>query len=123
MTRTAARAFSLCIVSFSIGRAESVAGLPFANTSQVQNLDWIGERVAETLRESLGSRGVLVLDRDDTREAYRRLQLRERVLLTQASVFKLGEALDAEQVVSGSFAFTSANSGEPDAKGTLKLIA
>jgi tetratricopeptide (TPR) repeat protein len=83
--------------------ADTVLVLPFFNESQSQNIDWIGEGIAETVRESLGSQGVLVLSREDRLEAYRRLSIRPTALLTHASVIKLGEALDASQVIYGHY--------------------
>jgi tetratricopeptide (TPR) repeat protein len=83
--------------------ADTVLVLPFFNQSSVQNIDWIGESIAETLRESLASQGILVLSREDRLEAYRRLSIRASAVLTHATVMKLGEALDASQVVYGYF--------------------
>jgi tetratricopeptide (TPR) repeat protein len=110
-------------------RAETAAVLPFANVSHgppasTANLDWIGESIAGTLRDALGSRGVVTLERDEVEQAYRRLNLRERALLTQASVMKAGEAVDAEQVVYGSFEFKPAGgTGPGDSLGSLKISA
>jgi tetratricopeptide (TPR) repeat protein len=107
--------------------AQTVVVAPFANTSsssipQVSNLDWIGESIAETLREALASRGLLVLERDDVQEGYRRLRLRARAELTDASILKLGEALDSEQILFGTFSFTPAPpNAPPDTKGSLKI--
>src|SRR5579864_6186156 len=123
--------------------AQNTAVLPFSNASSsnassasvassgisgaVRNpasLDWIGESIAETLRAAFASRGVLTLERDRIAEAYRRLQLRERTELTEASMLKLGEVLDAEQVVHGTFSFAPAEPGAPSAsKGSLKIQA
>jgi tetratricopeptide (TPR) repeat protein len=108
--------------------ADNIAVLPFSNTSgEIQNaasMDWIGESIAETLRAAFATRGVLTLERDRVSEAYQRLQLRERAELTEASVLKLGEALDAEQVVHGTFSFVPAEAGSPSAsKGSLKIQA
>jgi tetratricopeptide (TPR) repeat protein len=92
--------------------ADTAAVLPFLNkTANAPNLDWIGESVAETVREALGMTGVMTLDRNEVQEAYRRLSLRQGIALTQASVMKIGETLDAEQVVYGSFEFTRPSSG------------
>jgi tetratricopeptide (TPR) repeat protein len=55
------------------------------------------------VHDSLASEGALVLDRDERLEAYRRLSLRPGAELTHASVFKIGESLDATHVVYGSF--------------------
>src|ERR1700681_4808860 len=81
-------------------RADTTAVLPFANGAS-SNLDWIGESIAETVREALGSRGILTFDRDDLQEVYHRLGLRQRGPMSEASVMKIGETLDAEQVVYG----------------------
>jgi tetratricopeptide (TPR) repeat protein len=91
---------------------QTLAILPFANTSRTgmssldpSALDWIGESIAQTLREALGARGLATLERDELLGAYRRLKLRERLQLTEASVLKIGESVDAEQVVSGTFEY------------------
>jgi len=109
-------------------RAETVAILPFANASRTpsaatSNLDWIGESIAETLRDALGVRGLVTLERDDVQNAYRRLNLRERALLTQASVMKIGEAIDAEHIVYGAFEFQASAGGSPESRGSLKISA
>jgi len=85
--------------------ADTIAVLPMFNKLEEKspNLDWIGESVAETLRESLGSSGVLVLDREAREEVYRRLAVRASVVLTKATVIKIGETLDAGHVVFGDF--------------------
>ncbi len=77
--------------------------LPFFNVSNDSNLDWMGESLAESVREGLSSEGLMALDRDDRVQAYSRLSLRPYSLLTKASVVKIGEELDAEQVIFGQF--------------------
>ncbi len=103
--------------------AATATALPFLNkSSRAANLDWIGESVAETVREALGMTGVMTLDRKDVQEAYRRLGLRPGMPLTEASAMKIGETLDAEQIVYGSFEFTPSASG-PITTGSLRVIA
>ena len=63
----------------------------------------MGESLAESVREGLSSEGLMALDRDDRMEAYSRLSLRPYSLLTKASVVKIGEELDAEQVIFGQY--------------------
>jgi len=87
----------------SVARAESVLVLPFFNESGSQNIDWIGESIAETVRESLASQNVLVLSREDRLEGSRRLSIRPNAVLTHASIIKLGEALDASHVIYGRY--------------------
>jgi tetratricopeptide (TPR) repeat protein len=110
--------------------AENTAVFPFSNAStptvkNATNMDWIGESIAETLRAAFSARGALTLERDRITEAHRRLQLRERSELTEASLLKLGEVLDAEQMVHGTFTFVPAPAGASAAasKGTLKIQA
>lgn len=63
----------------------------------------MGESLAESVREALSSEGLMALDRDDRMEAFSRLSLRPYSLLTKASVVKIGEELDAEQVIFGHY--------------------
>jgi tetratricopeptide (TPR) repeat protein len=113
-----------------LARADTAAVLPFWNgrpapTQANANLQWIGESIAETVREALGSRGILTLDRSDIQEAYRRLGLRERAALSEASVMKIGEALDAEEVVYGGVEFTPSALSPTGGgtRGSLKITA
>jgi tetratricopeptide (TPR) repeat protein len=102
--------------------AGTAAVLPFANRTSQANMDWIGESIAETVRDALGPRGVVTLSREEVEEAYRQLNLRPRGVLTAGSVLKIGEALDAEQVIYGTFEFDpSASSGAQ--QGSLKISA
>jgi tetratricopeptide (TPR) repeat protein len=100
-------------------RADTVLVLPFFNLTNSANLDWIGESIAETVRESLLDQGVLALDREDRQEAFRRLSIRPYALLTRASVIKLGEALDAGQVIFGQYS-VSESAGS---NGTIQITS
>ena len=82
---------------------DTVLVLPFFNESGTSNIDWIGESIAEDIRESLSARNLLVLTREDRLEACRRLSIRPNAVLTHASVIKLGEALDASEVIYGHY--------------------
>ena len=113
----------------------TVAILPFSNTSRTgmssadpSSLDWIGESIAETLREAGGARGLATLERDELLDAYRRLKLRERFPLTEASILKIGESVDAEQIVSGSFEYRRAapadvHSPAGESRGSLRIAS
>jgi tetratricopeptide (TPR) repeat protein len=121
-----------CAATLALG-ADSAAVLPFVNTSDnpavanaaasgsAASLDWIGESLTETIREALASHGIVTLERDNVLEAYRRLRLRPSLEPSVASVLKLGEALDAEQVIAGTFTVTQAPGAE--SKGSLKVVA
>jgi tetratricopeptide (TPR) repeat protein len=114
--------------------ADSCAVLPFANMASkhgaptaspaASNSDWLGVSISETLRDALELRGLVTLSRNDLEEAYRRLGLSLRSPLTQASIMKIGEALDAEQVIYGDFELRPAPAGAPgDSHGSLKISA
>lgn len=87
--------------------AGSAAVLPFTNISTSPppgtSGDWIGESLAESLREALASRGVMAVSHDDISEAYGSLRLKSGVQLTHASILKLGQALGVEKIIHGTF--------------------
>jgi len=112
-------------VSLGISRAagETVLVLPLSNLSGSSNLEWICESVSETIRESLASEGVLVLSRKSREEGYRRLAIRQYAQLTEASVIKLGEAVDAGFVVYGKLEVPPARPGSPSSGSSLRITA
>ncbi len=103
--------------------AETALVLPFFNQGRSANLDWIGESIAETVRDSLASEGMLVLDREDRLEAYRRLSLRPGAELTKASIMKIGDSLGASRVIYGYFELLPAADGKDQSKGSLRVTA
>ena len=108
------------LAASSLG-AETVLVLPFFNESHSANLDWIGESIAESVRDSLASEGLLVLDREDRLEGYRRLDLRPGAALTHASIIKLGESLDASIVIYGQYEMPPAAAGVELSKRPLRI--
>ena len=104
-------------------RADTYAVLPFFNLSKSANLNWIGESLAETVRDGLASEGLMALERDDRVEAYHRLAVRPYAPLTTASVMKIGEALDAEQVIYGQFEVSPATDPAAKSRGSLAITA
>jgi tetratricopeptide (TPR) repeat protein len=112
------------LLAVSLARAaDTIAVLPLFNVDErtSPNLDWIGESVAETISEALSTGGLLVLTREDREEVYRRLSLRAGVVLTKASVLKIGETLDAGQAVFGELRVDGAESGATTLKSNLRL--
>src|SRR5258708_15246033 len=103
--------------------AETTLVLPFFNHAKSANLDWIGESIAESVRDTLASEGQLVLDREDRLQALRRLSLRPGAELTHASVLKVGESLDAAQVVYGFFELLQPGDPSAQSKGSLRITA
>ncbi len=95
--------FALVLLHASLCAAQTYLVLPFFNHGSDNNLDWIGESLAENIRDTLAADGALTISREDRSEAYRRLAIRPYSILTKASVMKLGEALDAGRVIYGRF--------------------
>src|SRR6202167_5207707 len=97
--------------------------LPFFNLSKDPNLDWMGESLAESVREALSSEGLMALDRDNRMEAFSRLSLRPYSLLTKASVVKIGEELDAELVIFGQYDIKTVPDSTVQSRGSIQITA
>lgn len=115
----------LLFVWLGIARAagETILVLPLFNLSGSSNLEWICESVSEAIRESLASEGLLVLSRKAREEGYHRLAIRQYAQLTEASVIKLGEAVDAGFVVYGKFELSPARPGSAPSRASLRITA
>ncbi len=101
--------------------ATTIAVLPLFNLEDAPAYNWIGESVAETVRESLLSANFLVLSREDREEVYKRLSVRPPAVLTKASVLKIGETLDAGLVVYGSFRVEARPGRKAEMTASLKI--
>lgn len=115
---------TIAMLVMGTARADTFLVLPFFNATKNQNLDWIGESVSETIREALASEGLMTLDRDDRQEAYRRLDLRPDAHPTRATVIKIGQVLDADQIIYGDFdLIPPPENAQPGNRGSLKITA
>jgi tetratricopeptide (TPR) repeat protein len=123
MQRSAVLLIPLAVCLCGVVRAETTLVLPFFNHSGNANLDWIGESIAESVHDSLASEGVLALDRTDRLEAYRRESLRPGAELTHASILKIGESLDASNVVYGWYELFPPPADDLASKGSLRISA
>ena len=121
--RNILRAALVCLFALAPVHADNFLVLPFFNVSGDANLEWIGESLSETVREALASEGVIALSRDDRQEGFRRLSLRTNSQLTRASILRIGEILDADQVIYGEYTFNAPPDGGPKIKGTIKITA
>jgi Tfp pilus assembly protein PilF len=98
--------------------ADTAVVLPLFNYTKSPNLDWIGESVAERVRESLASEGLLLVSREDRMEVYHRLAIRPTAILTRATIFKIGQSVDASQVIFGQYELIPAAPESPGATPT-----
>jgi len=95
--------------------ADTAVVLPLFNYTKSPNLDWIGESVAERVQKSLTSEGLLTVSREDRMEVYHRLSIRPNAILTRATILKIGQSVDASQVIFGQYELTPAASAAPAA--------
>ena len=104
-------------------RADNFLVLPFFNLSSDRNLDWIGDSLAESIRDALASEGLVALDRPARNDAFERLSIQPYTVLTKATVVKIGQELDAEEVIYGSFQVTPVDNGREKSRGSLQVSA
>ncbi len=104
--------------------ADTIAVLPLFNINSAiaPDLDWIGESAAATIHGALNSYGLLALSREDRVEVYRRLGVKAEVLLTRATVMKIGQTLDAGQVVFGDYTVDPAAGSVAGTKPNIRLV-
>lgn len=98
--------FLVCsVVSFGQNAAGSdvVMVLPFENTSNHPEYNWVGESFADSLAELLSKPGLLVVSSDEREIAYQRLRLPEIVIPSRATAIKLAREAKASMIVIGTY--------------------
>lgn len=116
-------ALLVCAASVLPAYPATVLILPFRNTSQFSDLNWIGESVADTLMAEFGAQNEIVFERATRNEALRRLTLRPDAEYTKATLIRLGESLDADYICYGNFDVTLPKPGAEAKDGTLRISA
>src|SRR5215475_4016995 len=92
-------------------RAQSPSGdvvmvLPFENTSNRPEYNWVGESFADALAELLNKPGLIVVSSDERELAYQQLRLPETVIPSRATAIKLARQAKATMIVVGSYSVT-----------------
>jgi Flp pilus assembly protein TadD/TolB-like protein len=77
--------------------------LRFHNASEFPDLSWVGESVSEVLSSELSATNLIVINRDTRSEAMKRLSLRAEADFTKATVIRVGQTVDADYVIYGSY--------------------
>src|SRR6266496_776479 len=100
----------LTVVATS-GSAQSRAGdvvmvLPFENTSNRPEYNWVGESFANSISELLNRPGLVIVSSDEREMAYQRLRLPETVIPSRATAIKLAREAKATMIVIGSYSVT-----------------
>ena len=96
---------ALC-TSVLAGSAQSLADgpavvIPFDNPAQDSRLAWLREGAAILLTDALAAIGVAVVEREERLQAFDRLQLPANAALSRASTIRVGHALSAASVITG----------------------
>ena len=99
------RILTLATLLFVAVRAQSatVLVLRFHNDSQYSDLNWVGESISGTLEQEYGQAGEIAIDRNARAEGLKRLALRPDADFTKATMIRLGQSLNAEYLVFGSY--------------------
>src|SRR5437762_4844983 len=82
--------------------------LPFENTSNRPEYNWVGESFADSLTELLNKPGLLVVSGDERSLAYQRVGLPETVIPSRATSIKLAREAKATMIVLGIYTVTPA---------------
>jgi len=86
--------------------AEIVLVLPFENTSDHPEYNWIGESFADSLASLLDKPGIIVVSSDERAVAYQRLRLPLTIIPSRATAIKIARELKASMIVFGTYNVT-----------------
>ncbi len=86
--------------------ADVVMVLPFENTSNRPEYNWVGESFADALAELLNKPGLIVVTSDERELAYQQLRLPETVIPSRATAIKLARQAKATMIVVGNYTVT-----------------
>jgi tetratricopeptide (TPR) repeat protein len=85
------------------GLKDVVLIIPFENTSNNREANWVGESFADQLSELLGAHGLRVISSDARELTYGRLRLPLSVIPSRATAIKLAQEAGATMVVLGNY--------------------
>ncbi|MBC8030074.1 MAG: tetratricopeptide repeat protein [Pyrinomonadaceae bacterium] len=88
--------------------ADVVMVLPFENTSNRPEYNWVGESFADSISELLNKPGLLVVTSDERQSVYQRLRVPQTVLPSRATAIKLAREAKASMIVIGTYSVTLA---------------
>src|ERR1051326_722655 len=108
---------STVFVGFSPARAQSATAdvvmvLPFENTSNRAEYNWVGEGFAAALAELLNTPGLIVVSSDKRELAYHQLRLPETVIPSRAPAIKLARQAKETMIVVGRYTVTPPTTAE-----------
>jgi Flp pilus assembly protein TadD/TolB-like protein len=83
--------------------------IPFENTSNSPGTDWISESFPEVLSTRLGPSGFFIMGRDDRLNAFDKLGIPPGAKPSRATLYQVGQQLDADYLVMGDYRIDQAN--------------
>jgi tetratricopeptide (TPR) repeat protein len=83
--------------------AEIVLVLPFENTSEHPEYNWIGQSFSDQLSALLDKPGLIVVSSDERAVAYQRLRIPLTVIPSRATAIKIARELKASMIVIGTY--------------------
>lgn len=115
------------IPAFSPARAQNPAAdvvmvLPFENTSNRPEYNWVGESFADALAGLLNKPGLIVVTSDERELAYQQLRLPETVIPSRATAIKLARQAKATMIVVGSYSVTPPATTEASAGNNTEKL-
>jgi tetratricopeptide (TPR) repeat protein len=133
--RLASTSFLLLTVTLlaATSHAQNATGdvvmvLPFENTSNRSEYNWVGESFADSLADLLNKPGLIVVSSDERELVYQRLRLPETVIPSRATAIKLARQAKATMIVIGSYSVTppptqDANKNKTPVEGYVQVTA
>src|ERR1700704_1075433 len=127
MRRFASRSFLLSVALLlcsvppaSTASAQTLTGdvvmiLPFENTSNRPEYNWVGESFADSLTELLNKPGLLVVSSNERALAYKRVGLPPTMIPSRATSIKLAREAKATLIVLGTYSMTLPEGQDPKA--------
>src|SRR4051794_16596224 len=113
----AVAAVLLCVLGHGIAQTESggdtLMVLPFENRSHAPGLDWMGEAFPEVLSERLGSANQFAVSRESRDYAFERSGIPTTAKLSRATLYRIAEQMDVDEIVIGSFCYDRASLSAP----------
>lgn len=109
-------AFFAQISAQTPANADIIMVLPFENTSNKPEYNWVGESFAESISELLNKPPLIVVASDQRQLAYQRLRLPETVIPSRATAIKIAREAKANMIVIGTYTVMPAQLQEPKEK-------
>ncbi|MBD0373513.1 MAG: tetratricopeptide repeat protein [Pyrinomonadaceae bacterium] len=97
--------------------------LPFENTTNHAQFNWVGESFADSLSELLNVPGLVVVSSDERELAYQKLRLPLTTLPSRATAIKLAREAKATMVILGTYSIIPGQGESPASlTGTARVI-